>query len=178
MLRIALLLIWLTASCRAFTRSWMSQPSAIVKGKPTIVVEARNHALFLSALPDDTSRNTTVPFQRKVPSNNKPLDPLLKALTRMDESTASAPSMSVPIWGELILDRSLFVLLPIAAVGLIAIIMSVVIIVHSGGEIATILQESTVTQQQPSDLSSSCRGICSNQDYDGLKAFMESKSKK
>jgi hypothetical protein len=104
------------------------------------------------------------------------LDPLFKAVTRMDEETANAKSIPVPLWGELILDRSLFVLLPVAAFGIGGFLLSIYVAMNSGdafsnafvdGDLARVVQESTPVEN-------ACRGLCSSQedDLEGLRNFM------
>ena len=101
----------------------------------------------------------------------KTLDPLVQSLTRMDADTARAKTVQLPLWGELILDRSLYFLLPVAAFAVIGFILSIYIAITSSDDWAIPsepLISSPVTQDK------SCRGICSQpqQDLEDLRSFM------
>jgi hypothetical protein len=98
----------------------------------------------------------------------------------MDEETARADSIQVPLWGELILDKSLFVLLPIAAFGIGGFLLSLYVLLNSGDAFVSAVQENAVLQSTPPGAvqagggDSGCRGLCSSQEQDleGLKAYM------
>ena len=64
----------------------------------------------------------------------------------MDEDTARADTVQVPLWGELILDKSLFVLLPLAAFGIGGVLLSLYVLANSGDEFVAALQENAVLQ--------------------------------
>ena len=117
----------------------------------------------------------------------KPLDPLFVAVTRMDEVTVSAKTVSVPLWGELILDRSLFVLLPLVAFAVGGILLSLYVLLNSGDAMIDAVKDNAVWQSTTTDMSTSggitgdssinsnaCRGLCRSQEQDleGLKAYM------
>jgi hypothetical protein len=119
--------------------------------------------------------------------DQKRLDPLVASLTRMDDDTINAPRTNVPLWGELILDRSLLVLLPVAAFAVVGFALSVYVGVNAQDDFVNALVETA--KQQSSQLGavppaaggvvldeSACRGLCSNQEQDlqSLKGFMES----
>jgi hypothetical protein len=36
------------------------------------------------------------------------MDPLVRSLTRMDETTKNSPTTQIPLLGEVVLDRSLY----------------------------------------------------------------------
>ena len=134
--------------------------------------------------PDDESDSSktaapTPPSSSTGSSSRLPLDPLFVAVTRMDEETASAPTASVPIWGELILDRSLFVFLPLLGFGLGGILLSLYIIINSGDALVDAVAENAVWQSSGGSItttvdSPSCRGLCSSQEQDlqGLREYM------
>ena len=122
-------------------------------------------------------------------SSSRPLDPLFVAVTRMDETTASAPTVSVPIWGDLILDRSLFVFLPLLGFGLGGIVLSLYIVFNSGDALVDAMAENAVWQSSGGggggggggesitttvDGPAACRGLCSSQEQDlqGLREYM------
>jgi hypothetical protein len=105
------------------------------------------------------------------PSTTQPvrMDPLVQSLTRMDQDTANAPSMQIPIWGELILDRSLYVLLPVAGFAVIGFFLSVYVGLNVSDDWV-----SSVTTPAKVVVDDGCRGLCSSQDQDleGLRTFM------
>jgi hypothetical protein len=105
------------------------------------------------------------------PSTSQPIrmDPLVMSLTRMDEDTANAPSMQIPIWGELILDRSLFVLVPVAGFAVIGFFLSVYVGLNVSDDWV-----SSVVPSTKFVVDDGCRGLCSSQDQDleGLRTFM------
>lgn len=96
----------------------------------------------------------------------------------MDETTARADTVQVPLWGELILDKSLFVLLPLAAFAVGGILLSLYILLNSGDAFVDALAENAVLQSTtptPATTNAdSCRGLCSSQEQDleGLRSYM------
>jgi hypothetical protein len=124
--------------------------------------------------------------ERRVAAPKK-LDPLLASLTRMDEETQNAPTIQIPVWGELILDRSLFVFLPVAAFAIIGFFTSLYVLINSGDDFDTAIDENAVLQSIPNtftpplsvpsdEVVTGCRGLCSSQesDLEGLRSFMNS----
>ena len=114
------------------------------------------------------------------PSTPQPkrLDPLVQSLTRMDAETANAKTVQVPLWGELILDRSLFLLVPAAAFAVIGFIFSFYVALNASDDwvnnSSSTPVESTLQSQPAVVNDSGCRGLCSQseQDLEGLKNFM------
>ena len=107
------------------------------------------------------------------------LDPLLVAVTKMDPQTQQAERIPVPIWGELILDRSLFVFLPIAIFAMGGILLSLYVLVNSSDTFVNAIVDTATKQSIPTSSSSlpdinSCRGLCSSQsqDLEGLRSYM------
>ena len=100
------------------------------------------------------------------------VDPLIASLTRMDEATQMAPTVQVPVWGELILDRSLFVLLPIALFAVGGLLLSIQVATHSVDAIVDATANSAASSSIPDP--EACRGLCSDQEqsYYGLQTFM------
>jgi hypothetical protein len=109
----------------------------------------------------------------------------------MDDDTINAPRTNVPLWGELILDRSLLVLLPVATFAVVGFFLSVYVGVNAQDTFVDALAETA--RQQSSQLpgvpppaggvvldESACRGLCSNQEQDlqNLAGFMESLRRK
>lgn len=136
----------------------------------------------------------TMPSSSSTSSNvvrkDKKLDPLVSSLTRMDDETKNAPTIQIPIWGELILDKSLFVLIPVASFAIIGLLTSLYILTNSGDEFVNAVNENAILQSVPTfkpPMSASeasviegCRGLCSQQesDLEGLRIFMNSISGK
>jgi hypothetical protein len=107
------------------------------------------------------------------------LDPLFLAVTKMDPQTQNAERISLPIWGELILDRSLFVFLPIALFALGGIFLSFYVLINSSDTFVNAIIDTSMKQSIPTSSSSlpdsdSCRGLCSSQaqDLEGLSSYM------
>ena len=131
-----------------------------------------------SEIPQSQSQFSDAEFEQ-------PLDPLVKALTQMDEETANAPTTKVPLIGEIPLDGSIVVLLPAAIIAVAGFIFSIVIGIQSKDIIAD--QVSQVTEalstppvkEQVVNNDSSCRGLCSDQDkqLESLKNFMQKLAK-
>jgi hypothetical protein len=104
-------------------------------------------------------------------SSSSSLDPLFTAVTKMDVTTATAKTIPLPLWGDLILDRSLFYLLPIAAFGLIGLITSIIVLLNSTDDFATAIAETRSAAAAIDD--ESCRGLCSNpNNVEGLRQYM------
>lgn len=110
-----------------------------------------------------------------VSQSEKKLDPLVRSLTRMDEETANAPTMNVPLWGELILDKSLFVFLPVAGFAIVGFFLSLYVALGAGDAFVALEEAATSGKKAPIEQTAEgCRGICSSQDEDleGLRKFM------
>jgi hypothetical protein len=104
-------------------------------------------------------------------TSSSSLDPLFTAVTKMDVTTATAKTIPLPLWGDLILDRSLFYLLPIAAFGLIGLITSIIVLLNSTDDFATAIAETRSAAAAIDD--ESCRGLCSNpNNVEGLRQYM------
>jgi hypothetical protein len=100
----------------------------------------------------------------------------------MDRETLNAPRTQVPLWGELILDRSLFVLLPVASFAVIGFLLSLYVGINAQDSFVDAWVEAARQQSSVMDVVSSaadesgCRGLCSNQEQDlqDLAVFMKS----
>lgn len=97
----------------------------------------------------------------------------------MDATTATAKTIPLPLWGDLILDRSLFYLLPVAAFGLIGLVASIIVLFNSTDDFATAITDARTTASAAAaaavsdDDSSLCRGLCSNpNNVEGLRQYM------
>jgi hypothetical protein len=114
----------------------------------------------------------------------RPMDPLVRSLTRMDETATdkNAPTRKIPLLGEVVLDRSLFLFVPAAVFAVLGFILSLAVIWNSGDTIvADLMSTDTTASSTPSSLTAprpptDCRGICSSQEQDleGLRNFMSS----
>jgi len=109
----------------------------------------------------------------------KRLDPLVASLTRMDAETLEAPRIEVPVWGELILDKSLFILLPVAVFAVLGLVTTLYVFANSGDQIVESLAENPILQSSPTPATvdpSACRGLCSDQqaNLEGLRTYMNS----
>lgn len=127
-----------------------------------------------SSADDKSSTPNEVPTPSPLPPQQiMKMDPLLQSVTRMDEETMSADRMEIPIWGELIMDKSLFVLLPIAAFAVVGFALSIYVLVNSTDDFVGILKQQPMTPVAPVD-PNVCRGLCSSQqqDLEGLRSFM------
>lgn len=136
--------------------------------------------------PESTSANAPSspppPPRPAATPGRKKIDPLLASLTRMDEETINAPRMQVPLWGELILDKSLFIFLPIAAFAIIGVLTSIYVALNSGDAFVDAMASSELVKSLSTPPSATtaevegCRGLCSSQEQDleGLKVFMNS----
>lgn len=104
----------------------------------------------------------------------KALDPLVRSLTRMDEETMNAPTMNVPLWGELIVDKSLMVLLPAGTFAVLGLLLSINVALNSRDKFVDpnpVLPPPVNNKVVKSD--DGCRGLCS-QDTANLENFMKS----
>jgi hypothetical protein len=111
----------------------------------------------------------------------RPMDPLVRSLTRMDDEAMSknAPTTKIPLFGEVALDRSLFLFVPAAIFAVLGFVMSITVIMNSGDAIVNSLASTATTTTTdstttPAPSRSDCRGICSSQEQDleGLRNFM------
>jgi hypothetical protein len=126
-------------------------------------------------LPSTGSPSSSTPVP--VPSRQQSqLDPLFVAVTKMDPQTQRASTIPIPVWGELILDRSLFALLPIALFAVGGILLSIYILINSSDTFVDAIAETSMKQSIPTSTfdSNDCRGLCSSQsqDLEGLRMFM------
>mmetsp|Transcript_7034 Transcript_7034/g.11295 ORF Transcript_7034/g.11295 Transcript_7034/m.11295 type:complete len:140 (+) Transcript_7034:3-422(+) len=111
--------------------------------------------------------------QKKVPA-----DPLIASLTRIDDPE-NVPTVKVPLFGEVPADGNLKLLLPVAAIGVLGFIFSIVVTFQSRDAIVRELSHVELPKMEYTPtvvVEGKCRGLCSNQDkdVDGLRNFMES----
>lgn len=132
---------------------------------------------------------TNVP-QPPTPARNSPeavaqrrMDPLMASLTRDNSNaTPDEPTQTVPFFGEIPADGTLFLLVPAVLFASLGFIMSIVIAVKSSDQIVGSFSQvgdnvAQIVAEQPNRSydENVCRGICSTQqdDVDGLYNFME-----
>eukprot|EP00977_Amphora_coffeiformis_P012044 scaffold2974_cov181-Amphora_coffeaeformis.AAC.12 len=109
------------------------------------------------------------------PSTPQPkrLDPLVQSLTRMDAvDDPNAKTVQVPIFGELVLDKSLYIFVPAVAFAVIGFVTSIYVALTATDE-WVIPSQSEQTPKVIND--SGCRGLCSQQEQDleGLREYMQ-----
>jgi hypothetical protein len=117
--------------------------------------------------------NSNSSYNRR--SSSSTLDPLFTAVTKMDATMATAKTISIPFWGDLMLDQSLFVLLPITAFAVIGILTSIFILINSTDDFATAIQDmrSAASATTNVDDEQLCRGLCTNpNNVEGLRQYM------
>ena len=127
---------------------------------------------------DSPSVSESAPAPPRVVSRTRPLDPLVASLTRMDEETLQAKRTNIPIWGELILDKSLMIFIPVTLFAVIGFGMSFYVALNSQDAIVDALLDATSPEylrgvvEPVSD--GSCRGLCGSQqgDLEALRRFM------
>ncbi|GAX29274.1 hypothetical protein FisN_16Hu296 [Fistulifera solaris] len=134
---------------------------------------------------DDKKENIS---DQNSPPRTRPakLDPLLISVTRNNDPTydPNAPKVSVPLMGELALDRSFFVFLPVAAFAVLGLITSIVVLVQSKDVFVDAVQQSTAEILTPPSTTNidpnQCRGLCSQQDesLEEMRAFMNKFARK
>lgn len=114
------------------------------------------------------------------PKPQQRLDPLVASLTRMDKDMMNTPTTKVPLLGEIPLDGSIVVLLPVALIAIVGFIMSINIAFNSKDELVQKLDEINAVLSTPpvkqSVVNEGCRGLCSDQDeqLDNMRGFMNS----
>ena len=116
------------------------------------------------------------------PPPQKRLDPMMATLTRMDPQAASTKTANLPFIGEIDVDKSLVVLIPVTVIAIGGFILSIFVAFNSQDQIMDQINQVTdsVTKQAVQQANqqydpNECRGLCSNQqqDLDGLRGFME-----
>lgn len=95
----------------------------------------------------------------------------------MDEDTKNVPTKKLPLLGEVTMDRSLFVFVPVAAFAVIGILTSLYVAMNASGDIFVQAAEAvndSIMAPKPVPDPNVCRGLCSTQEQDleGLKTFM------
>jgi hypothetical protein len=130
-----------------------------------------------SSVPEEGSAPDSAPMPpRPAPlPARKRLDPLMMSVTRNNDPNydKDAKTINLPLVGELTLDKSLYVFLPVAAFGVIGILSSIYVLANSGDAIVAAFEQG-MTPSTPVD-PNACRGLCSSQsqDLEGLRVFMQ-----
>ena len=125
--------------------------------------------------------STSSPKKKK--KELKDVDPLLWSVTRNNDPNydANAPTLSnIPILGSLVLDQSLFVVVPVALFSFLGIFTGIYVLITSSDEFAQAVSASLQELSIPPSTNTvvdpnACRGLCSSQEQDleGLRTFME-----
>jgi hypothetical protein len=114
------------------------------------------------------------------PIRQQRLDPLVASLTRMDADMINTPTTKVPLLGEIPLDGSIVVLIPVALIAIVGFIMSINIAMNSQDLISEKMDEINAVLSAPpvkqTVVNEGCRGLCSDQDQqlDNMRGFMNS----
>jgi hypothetical protein len=118
------------------------------------------------------------PMANPVPQRTR-MDPLVASLTRSDSAPdQDAPILKVPLLGEVTLDKTLFVLLPVVAFAVLGGLASIYVAANSGDAVSQAWDayETAISSPAGSKLvdPNVCRGLCSDQDRDlqGLANYM------
>lgn len=113
------------------------------------------------------------------------IDPLIQTLSRNDADDSNAKKVKLPLLGEVPVDGSLLLVVPVAVIAILGFIMSIQIGFQSKDAIVQQIDKISGVMSQPPVKktvvpTSGCRGLCSNQDeqLDYIRGFMEGVSKK
>lgn len=152
--------------------------------KPSIGKEGEEEEEEKTPTPiSDALQMQSAVFQKE-PERQERLDPLIASLTRMDDDMKNTPTIKVPLLGEIPLDGSIVVLLPVAIIAVVGFIMSINIAFESKDSIVEkVGQVNRVMSTPPAKVPvvpDGCRGLCSDQDaqLDTMRNFMNSLAKK
>jgi hypothetical protein len=107
-------------------------------------------------------------------ANPKRIDPLMASLMRSTVET-KAPTRNLPILGEVVMDQSLFLIVPAVVFGFLGFVFSIYVAVNSQEAFTEALEANPYLQSAGSaPEGEGCRGICSSQqdDLDQLRVFM------
>ena len=152
----------------------------IVEGSEDIVAqegeskEEDKPASFIGELQEMSKSFTEEPIRQQR------LDPLVASLTRMDADMINTPTTKVPLLGEIPLDGSIVVLIPVALIAIVGFIMSINIAMNSQDLISEKIDEINAVLSAPpvkqTVVNEGCRGLCSDQDQqlDNMRGFMNS----
>lgn len=114
------------------------------------------------------------------PEMSRPLDSLVASLTRIEPGGGDVETIKVPLLGEIPLDGSILVLVPVTLIAILGFMMSINIALNSSDAIAQQIDQVTnVLSTPPSKkaiVEEGCRGLCSDQiqQLDTMRSFMES----
>jgi hypothetical protein len=168
----------------AFTPISIAKGVSRASGSPSVLYSSDSESgeEAARASPEDEQVAAVPPSPPPVPQN-RPMDPLMASLTRMDPSSAKVPTKNVPLFGEISVDGSLIVLVPAAVIAILGFVLSIVIafqsqdsIVEPISQVAGDISQTATTKTNVVYDENVCRGLCSSRDQDleGLRSFMES----
>lgn len=179
---------------QSFTASSLQRAPPVLARQQTSLSRAFSRVCLAAAeddtdSADDSSENVPpqssdpaagIPLQTPTPLPKRAMDPLLASLTRVDQATTDAnkntPVRKLPLLGEVTMDKSLFLVLPVAAFAVLGLVSSVFVAINSQDAFAEALANNPVLQSAPPSDADGCRGICSSQgeDLENLRVFMNS----
>jgi len=152
--------------------------------QPTIMYSTEGEEEKVPTPQTDALSQKSVSFTNE-PKAPERIDPLIQSLTRNDVDNSNKKMTNLPLLGEVPVDGSLVVLVPVAIIAIVGFIMSIQIGFQSKDAIMQQLDEINNTMSQPPVKmnvvpTSGCRGLCSDQgeQLDTMKTFMEGLSKK
>lgn len=152
--------------------------------QPTILYSTEGEEEKVPTPQTDALSKKSVSFTNE-PKAPERIDPLIQSLTRNDVDTTNVKKTNLPFLGEVPVDGSLVVLVPVAVIAILGFIMSIQIGFQSKDAIMQQLDEINNVMSQPPVKktvvpTSECRGLCSDQgaQMDYMKGFMEGLSKK
>lgn len=159
------------------SRLWLTSEGGDENAATDEDEEEEENVPAAAAVAPPSSSNGSSSSRRSSSSTSPPpkaLDPLVRSLTRMDEETKNAPTMNVPLWGELIVDKSLMVLLPAGAFAVLGLLLSINVALNSQDKFFDpnpVPPPPVNNKVVKSD--DGCRGLCS-QDTANLENFLNS----
>jgi hypothetical protein len=115
------------------------------------------------------------------PPPPKIIDPLMASLTR-NYSASATPTKKIPFFGEVPVDGSLGLLVPVSIIAVLGVVLSIVVGLQSQDLIASAFNQvsddlvnSATNQANQVYDDDVCRGLCSSQetDLENLRSFMD-----
>eukprot|EP00560_Eucampia_antarctica_P006251 CAMPEP_0197827416 /NCGR_PEP_ID=MMETSP1437-20131217/4197_1 /TAXON_ID=49252 ORGANISM="Eucampia antarctica, Strain CCMP1452" /NCGR_SAMPLE_ID=MMETSP1437 /ASSEMBLY_ACC=CAM_ASM_001096 /LENGTH=243 /DNA_ID=CAMNT_0043428245 /DNA_START=39 /DNA_END=770 /DNA_ORIENTATION=- len=143
--------------------------------------ESNNSDSDIENLEDDIVKNLAQSSANQFDNFERPLDPFMAAVTQMDDKTANAPTVKVPLLGEIPIDGSILVLVPTVLIAVGGFVFSIIIGIQSKDAIADQITQVTQTLSTPpvktqTVVTDGCRGLCSDQaaQLETMRGFMQS----
>lgn len=114
------------------------------------------------------------------PKPAKRLDSLVATLTRVDPEIANVPTRDIPLFGEVPVDGTLLLLVPVTLIAVLGLVLTIYIGYDSRDLIADEMEKITTVMSSPpvkdTVVTSGCRGLCSDQagQLEYMRGIMES----